>query len=67
MIYFEADQEDFEDAPQEAKDHLWQAFIHKARLGPHPGKKAFRLGETLPPSHRRFRKRRRTSSATAHP
>jgi hypothetical protein len=49
MIGFEGEQEDFEDAPDEAKDHMLAAFAHAAGLGPHPGKKShmitFREGD----------------------
>lgn len=38
MIFFPGDQEDFDDHPQEFKDHMAKAFEHKAGLGPHPGK-----------------------------
>jgi hypothetical protein len=38
QINFQGDQDDHEDAPPGYKDHLEKAFVHKAGLGPHPGK-----------------------------
>ena len=35
--------EDWEDTPQEVKDHILAAFKHAAGLGPHPGKKNLEL------------------------
>jgi hypothetical protein len=32
------DQDAWDAAPDEAKDHLMRAFLHHAGLGPHPGK-----------------------------
>jgi len=37
-IYFSDEQDDFDGVPEEFKDHMWKAFIHKAGLGPNPGK-----------------------------
>jgi hypothetical protein len=37
-INYPGDQDDFGDAPPGYKDHLEKAFVHKAGLGPHPGK-----------------------------
>lgn len=37
MMFFAGDQEDWDDQPQEFKDHMLKAFVHKAGLGPHPG------------------------------
>ena len=34
------EQNQFDALPEEFKDHLWKAFIHKAGLGPGPGKYA---------------------------
>jgi hypothetical protein len=48
MMFFPGDQEDFDEAPQEFKDHMADAFAHKAGLGPHPGKyqgKGVKMGE----------------------
>jgi hypothetical protein len=38
QIQFTGDQDDHESASPEYKDHLEKAFVHKAGLGPHPGK-----------------------------
>ena|SRR5262249_17946648 len=32
------EQDEFDALPEEFKEHLWKAFIHKAGFGPHPGK-----------------------------
>lgn len=31
-------QDHFDAAPQEMKDHMWAALLHMAGRGPHPGK-----------------------------
>ena len=36
-IFFSDEQDEFDALPEEYKDHLWRAFIHKAGLGPNPG------------------------------
>jgi hypothetical protein len=36
-INFEGDQDQFDQMPEEWKDHLMKAVVHKAGLGPHPG------------------------------
>ena len=38
MMSFPGDQEQFEGAPHEWKDHFLAAMKHQAGLGPHPGK-----------------------------
>lgn len=36
-INFEGDQDDWDEAPEEMKDHMLAAFAHKAGHGRHPG------------------------------
>jgi hypothetical protein len=38
QIQFTGDQDDFESASPEYRSHLEKSFIHKAGLGPHPGR-----------------------------
>jgi hypothetical protein len=37
-IQFPGDQDDHEDSPPGYQEHLERAFVHKAGLGPHPGR-----------------------------
>jgi hypothetical protein len=34
----ESEQDEFDALPEDFKEHMWKAFIHKAGHGPHPGK-----------------------------
>lgn len=37
-MVFMGDQDEWEAMPQAMRDHMWAAMMHKAGLGPHPGK-----------------------------
>jgi hypothetical protein len=34
---FASDQDQHDAMPKQMKDHMWQAFVHAAGKGPHPG------------------------------
>jgi hypothetical protein len=51
-INFAGDQDDFEERPEEMKEHMMSAFVHNAGLGPHPGKYKGPKHEPTHPKHR---------------